>query len=56
MDAEMITALISLVYYATVGYIAALLLYSLSKTRNWERELLYLIVLIPFLLRLFRLK
>jgi hypothetical protein len=56
MDEAMISALITIVYYAMVAYIAALLVYNLIKTRTWEKELLYLIVLLPFLLRLFRLK
>jgi len=31
-------------------------LYNLFKARSWDREILYIIVLLPFLLRLFRLK
>jgi hypothetical protein len=26
------------------------------KSKSWEKEILYLVVLVPFLLRLFRLK
>ena len=48
--------LITIVYYLLVGYTACILIYNLIKTRTWEREVLYIIVLIPFLLRLFRLK
>lgn len=50
------TTLISIVYYLLVGYTAFILIYNLIKTRKWDREILYIIVLIPFLLRLFRLK
>ena len=50
------TSVISAVYYALVAYISVILVYCLVKTRNWEKELLYIIVLVPFLLRLFMLK
>jgi hypothetical protein len=33
-----------------------LLIFNLIKTKEWQREILYIIVLIPFLLRLFLLK
>ncbi len=52
----MLTNLISIIYYALVAFVSAILLYSLVKTRSWEKELLYIVVLIPFLLRLFMLK
>jgi hypothetical protein len=48
--------LITLLYYGLVAYVAVILIWNLSKTRKWEQEVLYIIVLIPFLLRLFRLK
>ena len=47
---------ISLLYYLLVAYVAALLVWNLIRSRKWEEEILYVIVLIPFLLRLFRLK
>jgi hypothetical protein len=49
-------ALITFLYYALTAGAAALLVYSFVKAKSWERELLYLIVLVPFLLRVFRLK
>jgi hypothetical protein len=52
----MMTGLITLVYYALVAYVAVLLIWNLLKSRTWEREVLYVVVLMPFLLRLFRLK
>jgi hypothetical protein len=52
----MLAGLIAFVYYALVAYIVVVMVYNLVKARNWDRELLYVIVLIPFLLRLFRLK
>jgi hypothetical protein len=48
--------LITVLYYGLIAYVAVILIWNFSKTRKWEQEVLYLIVLIPFLLRLFRLK
>jgi hypothetical protein len=48
--------LITVLYYGLVAYVAAILIWNYLKTRKWEQEVLYIIVLIPFLLRLFRLK
>jgi hypothetical protein len=47
---------ITLAYYALTAGAAALLLYNFVKAKSWEREVLYLIVLVPFLLRVLRLK
>jgi len=52
----MLAGLITFGYYLLVAYVAVLLIYNLFKARSWDRELLYIIVLLPFLLRLFRLK
>ncbi len=48
--------LVTLAYYALVAYVVALMIWNLVRTRKWEEEVLYVIVLVPFLLRLFRLK
>ena len=48
--------IITIIYYLFVAYISIILIYNLIKSRNWEKEILYIIVLIPFLLRLLRLK
>lgn len=48
--------LITALYYGLIAYVAVILIWNFSKTRRWEQEVLYIIVLIPFLLRLFRLK
>jgi hypothetical protein len=48
--------IVTILYYVMVGYVSLLLLYSLIKSTRWERDVLYILVLIPFLLRLFRLK
>jgi ABC-type spermidine/putrescine transport system permease subunit I len=53
---DILSKLVTVIYYILVGYISAILLYSLIKSKKWEKELLYIVVLVPFLLRLFRLK
>lgn len=52
----MIQSFVSLLYYLLVAYVVALLAWNFIRSRKWDEELLYVIVLIPFLLRLFRLK
>jgi ABC-type spermidine/putrescine transport system permease subunit I len=47
---------VTLLYYLLVAYVVALLVWNFMRSRKWDEEVLYLIVLIPFLLRLFRLK
>jgi hypothetical protein len=48
--------LVTILYYALVAFIAALLGVNLWRSKSWERDVLYVLVLLPFLLRLFRLK
>ncbi len=48
--------IITVLYYLLVAYVSVILIWNLIKTRKWEKEILYIIVLLPFLLRLFRLK
>jgi len=52
----MIQSIISVLYYVLVAYVVVLLVWNLLRSRKWDEELLYVIVLIPFILRLFRLK
>jgi hypothetical protein len=47
---------ISILYYLLVAAIAGLILWNLVRSKKWQDEVLYVIVLIPFLLRLLRLK
>ncbi len=47
---------VTLFYYALVAFVSVVLVYNLLKSRQWEKDVLYILVLIPFLLRLFRLK
>ncbi len=43
-------------YYLLIGYVAILIIWNLIKSRKWQDELLYVIILMPFILRLLRLK
>jgi len=52
----MFTNLITILYYGLVAFVSIILVYNLLKSKSWDRELLYIVVLIPFLLRLFMLK
>jgi len=47
---------VTLLYYFLTAYIAVLLVWNFVKRKNWQEEVLCVIVLIPFLLRLLRLK
>jgi len=47
---------ISFLYYVLVAFVAVLLVWNLIRSRKWEEEVLIVIVLVPFLLRLFGLK
>jgi len=52
----LIQTVISLLYYLLVAFVAALLVWNFVRSRKWEEEVLYVIVLVPFLLRMFGLK
>ena len=52
----LLQSLITVLYYCLIAYVIVLLVWNLAKARKWQNELLYVIVLIPFVLRLFRLK
>jgi hypothetical protein len=47
---------VTLLYYVMVAYTSGVLVYNLVRSRRWEKDVLYVLVLIPFLLRLLRLK
>lgn len=47
---------VTVLYYLLVAYVVVLLVWNFARSRKWDEELLYIIVLVPFLLRLFRLK
>jgi large-conductance mechanosensitive channel len=48
--------IVTIIYYLLVAFIVFILIRNLIRTRRWETEILYVVVLIPFLLRLLRLK
>ena len=48
--------IVTLLYYALVAFVSVILVVNLLKSKRWERDVLYVLVLLPFLLRLFRLK
>ena len=52
----LLQAIVTGLYYLMVAFVAVLMLWNLVRTRDWREELLYVIVLVPFLLRLFQLK
>jgi uncharacterized membrane protein len=49
-------AIVTALYYLMTAAIAALLVWNFVRRKNWQDEALTIIVLIPFLLRLLRLK
>ena len=48
--------IVTLLYYFLTAYVAVLLIRNFLKGKNWQEEALTVIVLIPFILRLLRLK
>ena len=48
--------IITILYYLLVAFVVVLMVWNLIKSRKWQEEVLYVIVLLPFLLRLLRLK
>ena len=48
--------IVTVLYYLLTAYIAVLLVWNFLKRKNWQEAALYIIVLIPFLLRLLRIK
>ncbi len=48
--------IVTILYYLMTAFVAVLLVWNFLKRKSWQEEALYIIVLIPFLLRLVRLK
>ncbi len=48
--------MVHLLYLALAAFAAGLMIYNFVKAKKWEEEALYVIVLIPFLLRILGLK
>ena len=49
-------SIVTIFYYLLTAYVAVLLVWNFLKKKNGQDEILYIIVLIPFILRLLRLK
>jgi hypothetical protein len=47
---------ITVLYYLLTAFIAVLLVWNFLDRKKWQEEVLYIIVLLPFILRLLRLK
>jgi len=52
----MIQSIVAVLYYLLVAFVVGLMVWNLVRSKKWEEEILYVIVLVPSLLRLFRLK
>jgi hypothetical protein len=48
--------IITILYYIMIAFVVFLMGWNLIRSKKWQEEALYIIVLIPFLLRLLRLK
>jgi hypothetical protein len=48
--------IVTFIYYALVAFVSIVLIYNFFKTKDWQKEVLTIIVVLPFLLRLFMLK
>lgn len=48
--------IVTILYTLFIAYVVVLMVVNLIRTRDWQKEILYVIVLIPFVLRLLRLK
>lgn len=48
--------IVTVLYYLLVSYVAAIMIWNLLKSRKWQEEALYILVLMPFILRLLKLK
>lgn len=47
---------VTIFYYILSAYSAFIIIWNLLKSKKWQDELLYIIILIPFILRILRLK
>jgi len=52
----LLQTVVTLLYYLMVAWVAGMMIWNLARSRDWKDEVLYVIVILPFLLRLFRLK
>jgi hypothetical protein len=52
----MLGGIVTIIYYLLVAFIVFIMIRNLIRTKHWETEVLYVVVMLPLLLRLFRLK
>jgi len=48
--------IITVLYYLLTGILAVIMIINFFRSKKWQEEVLYILVLMPFLLRLIRLK
>ncbi len=53
---DLLSGIITIIYYALIAYVVVIMIWNLIRTKEWKNEVLYIVVLLPFLLRLLRLK
>lgn len=53
---EILNTIITILYYLFIAYIAVLIIYNLFRSKDWKEEILLVLILLPMILRLFRLK
>ena len=53
---EILNSIITIAYYLLVAYIVGLIIYNLVKSKDWKEEVLLVVILVPFLLRILLLK
>ena len=53
---DLLSGIITIIYYALTAYVVVIIIWNLIRTKEWRKEVLYIVVLLPFLLRLLRLK
>lgn len=52
----LLQTLVTVLYHALVAFVVVLMIWNLVRSRGWREEVLYVLVLVPFLLRLLQLK
>ena len=53
---DLLSSIITVTYYVLIAYVVVIMIWNLIRTKEWRKEVLYIIVLLPFLLRLLRFK
>jgi len=48
--------IVTVLYYLLTAFVAVMLAWNFLKRKDWQEEVLYIVVLLPFVLRLLRLK